>query len=139
MVPLCQHNQLHLPFSSSTIAPEQFEWGHSTNNATKRCGYFLYTVEPYTRYHPFSTFSLYIIPPHNTKSSMAQSLFPYSRYALIFFCERKLFTKTLNLDVMTMQSSHSAQEAATWNNVVANENPQVDDNNTTESEKDTQQ
>ena len=40
---------------------------------------------------------------------------------------------------MTMQSSHSAQEAATWNNVVANENPQVDDNNTTESEKDTQQ
>lgn len=39
---------------------------------------------------------------------------------------------------MTMQSSHSAQEAATWHNVVANENPQVEDNNTTETEKDTQ-
>jgi Stress-induced bacterial acidophilic repeat motif. len=38
---------------------------------------------------------------------------------------------------MTMQSSHSAQEAATWQNVVANENPQVEDNNTTESEKET--
>ncbi|WP_298733306.1 KGG domain-containing protein [uncultured Chitinophaga sp.] len=36
-----------------------------------------------------------------------------------------------------MQSSHSAQEAATWQNVVANENPQVEDNNTTESEKET--
>lgn len=40
---------------------------------------------------------------------------------------------------MTMQSSHSAQDAATWQNVVANENPQVENNNTTETEKDTQQ
>ena len=40
---------------------------------------------------------------------------------------------------MTMQSSHSAQDAATWQNVVANENPQVEDNNTTEREKDSQQ
>lgn len=38
---------------------------------------------------------------------------------------------------MTMQSSHSAQEA-NWQNVVANENPQVEDNNMNE-EKDTQQ
>jgi general stress protein YciG len=36
-----------------------------------------------------------------------------------------------------MQSSHSAQEA-NWQNVVAHENPQVEDNNTNE-EKDSQQ
>jgi general stress protein YciG len=39
---------------------------------------------------------------------------------------------------MTMQSSHSAQEE-TWQNVVAHENPQVEDNNTSsDAEKDTQ-